>query len=94
MPVIIGFWALVTGIFATINAVGFKKKNMGALLSIIALVVSYVTFICLLAFSFSDPGFTASPAGGIFLLIFGLITAMEIAISSRQKNAGSSKKVN
>ena len=27
LPVIIGFWALVSGIFATINAVSFKRKT-------------------------------------------------------------------
>ncbi len=93
IPVIIGLWALVTGVFATINAVGFNRKREDALLSIIALVVSFATAIALFAFSSSATGFD-SPAGGVFLLIFGFVTAIEIAMSSRKKNANLSTKVN
>ena len=86
IPVIIGLWALVTGVFATINAIGFYRKHQDALLSVIALIVSFATAVALFAFSSSILGFT-SPAGGIFLLIFGFISAIEIAISSRKKRA-------
>jgi uncharacterized membrane protein HdeD (DUF308 family) len=85
IPVIIGFWALITGVFATINAISFYRKHQDALLSVIALIVSFTTAIALFAFSSAIPGFT-SPGGGVFLLVFGFITAIEIAISSRKKN--------
>ncbi len=85
MPFVFGIWALITGIIATTNAVSFKKKNLGAGFSVVALIVSYVTFIILVVFSLSDPGFTASFIGGLFLLIFGAITAIEIAMSSHKK---------
>lgn len=84
IPVVIGLWALVTGVFATINAISFYRKGQDALLSIIALIVSFATAIALFAFSSAILGFT-SPGGGVFLLIFGLITALEIAISSRRR---------
>jgi uncharacterized membrane protein HdeD (DUF308 family) len=85
MPFVFGIWALITGIIATTNAVGFKKKNLGAGFSVIALIVSYITFVILIVFSLSDPGFTASVIGGVFLLIFGAVTAIEIAMSSHKK---------
>lgn len=86
IPVIIGFWALATGIFATVNAVSFYKKRQDYMLSVIALAVSFATAIALFAFSSSIKGFS-SPGGGVFLLIFGLVTAIEITVSGRKKNA-------
>ena len=64
------------------------------MLSVITLIVSYVTFIVLLAVSFSDPGFTATPVGGIFLLIFGAVTAIEAAVTSHKKKEYYLNKVN
>lgn len=86
IPVVIGFWAIATGIFATINAISFYKRRQEYMLSIIALVVSFVAAIALFAFSSSIAGFS-SPGGGVFLLIFGLVTAIEITVSGRRKNA-------
>jgi|GEM_PF-5150372 len=83
IPVVIGLWALIAGVFATINAIRFYRKHQDTLLSVIALIVSFVTAIALFAFSSSLLGFT-SPGGGVFILIFGFITAIEVAISSRR----------
>jgi uncharacterized membrane protein HdeD (DUF308 family) len=86
IPVIIGFWALAAGVFATINAVSFYKRRQDYLLSVIALIVSFATAIAMFAFSSSINGFSSS-GGGVFLLIFGIVTAMEITVSGRRKNA-------
>jgi uncharacterized membrane protein HdeD (DUF308 family) len=92
MPVIIGLWALAAGVFATINAVDFRRKNQDVLLPVIALIVSFATAIALFILSSSSVGFN-SPAGGVFLLIFGFVTAIEIATSSRKKNTQRATKV-
>ncbi|MEI6100593.1 MAG: DUF308 domain-containing protein [Eubacteriales bacterium] len=80
IPVVIGFWALVAGVFCVINAIKSYRHRQEYLLSIIALAVSFATAIAF--FVLSSAGFT-SPAGGVFLLIFGLITSIEISITSR-----------
>lgn len=90
IPVVIGFWALATGIFATINAVNFYKQRQEYLLSVIALVTSFATAIALFAFSSSITGFS-SQGGGVFLLIFGLVTAIEITVSGRRSNTNNFK---
>jgi uncharacterized membrane protein HdeD (DUF308 family) len=80
IPVVIGFWALVAGVFSVINAIKCYRRHQEYRLSIIALAVSFATAIAF--FALSSGGF-ASPAGGVFLLIFGLVTSIEISITSR-----------
>ena len=78
IPIVIGFWALAAGVFATVNAINSYRNHQDYVLSIIALAVSFATAFALFAFSASIAGFT-SPAGGVFLIIFGIITAIEIS---------------
>lgn len=80
IPVVIGFWALAAGVFSVINAIKCYRHRQEYMLSIIALAVSFTTAIAF--FVLSSGGFT-SPAGGVFLLIFGLVTSIEISITSR-----------
>ena len=77
IPVVIGLWALVAGVYAIINAIKCYRHRQEYRLSVLALAVSFATAIAF--FVLSSAGFT-SPAGGVFLLIFGLITSVEIQL--------------
>ncbi len=80
IPVIIGFWALIAGVFSVINAIKCYRRRHEYMLSIVALITCFATAIAF--FVLSSGGFS-SPAGGVFLLIFGLVTSVEISITSR-----------
>ena len=83
IPVVIGLWAFATGIFAVINAVNFYRQRKYFIFSVIAAVFSFLTGIIMWGLSSYQGGFTA-PSGGVFLLFFGIITAVEISIARRR----------
>lgn len=82
-PVIIGIFALVSGVLSTIDVFKLKKNSFDIKFSLIAMIISYAVGFIILIYISINHSFKGDMLG-IYMIVFGVVKTIETSLNGRR----------